>query len=498
MGIDVLFIHPGNQKRVYQNLSADLTAIATPIWATLLAEHTRQKGYDPKIYDVNVEGWDNNVPQEIMDEYKPTLIIIMVYGHHPSASTQTMPAARNIISDIKSFNKNIPIALGGIHPSALPERTLKEENVDFVMQGECAYTIVQLLDYFHGKISISKVSGLWYKKDTTIKFTSQPQVIQNLDEQLGNYAWDLLPNLNNYRAHNWHCFQDFKQSNTGNYNDIRSPYVAIYSSLGCPYSCSYCCINTIFNKPSIRYWSLEKVVSWIDHLVNTYKIKNIMFADELFILSPKRIETFCDMIIERGYELNIWAYARVDTIRFNLLKKLKRAGVNWLCLGIESGNAMVRDNVNKTIKNNIKDVVQMIQANNIYVLGNYMFGLPDDDLSTMEQTLELALDLNCEFANFYSVMAYPGSKLYDTMKSNPQDLPETWNGYSQHSYDTQPLKTNSLSPAQVLQFRDEAFFRYFTNQKYLQFVDQRFGEKVVNHIKDITKIKLKRKIVNAN
>ena len=122
----------------------------------------------------------------------------------------------------------------------------------------------------------------------------------------------------------------------------------------------------------------------------------------------------CEKIIESKYDFNIWAYARIDTVKKSYLETLKKAGVNWLALGIESGNSVVRKDVIKGrfTEVNIKDLVREIQDAGINVIGNYIFGLPEDNVDTMQETLRLAQDLNCEFANFYCSMAYPGSKLY--------------------------------------------------------------------------------------
>ncbi|MBI5098526.1 MAG: B12-binding domain-containing radical SAM protein [Nitrospirae bacterium] len=494
---DVLFIHPGDHKKTYQDLSKEFTAVATPAWTLLLADYSRRKGYATVVYDVNVEGWDENEAHRLLSKYDPELVVLMVYGHNPSASTQTMPAAGRIARDIKKYNKDVPIAMGGTHPSALPEKTLEDEDIDYVIQGEGAYTIESLLKYLKGGVGIKDVKGLWYIDDTYVKFTSPADTIKNLDEELENYAWDLLPDIRNYRAHNMHCFQDFEESKKDDFSDVRTPYVAMNTSLGCPYSCNYCCINAIFGKPGVRYWSLEKVLSWIDMLVNKYGVRNIRLDDELFLLSPARIERFCDLIIERGYDLNFWVYGRVDTIREALLKKLKKAGVNWICLGIESANEKVRKDVNKNIRQDVKDTVKLIQAHDIYVLGNYMFGLPEDDMDTMRETLEQARDINCEFVNFYSVMAFPGSKLYECACQNKWRLPENWGGFSQHGYETRPLPTKYLSARDVLKFRDEAFYEYYMNPAYLDMTEKRFGGKVRRHIEKMLDIKIRRKLLET-
>ena len=492
---DVLFIHPSNQRRTYQDLSREFTAIATPAWTCLLAQRMRKLGLSVAIYDTNVEGWDEKVPSELLSKHQPELVVMMVYGHNPSASTQSMPAARRIAGDIKAFNADVRIALGGIHPSALPERTLREEPVDFVIQGEGAYTIDALVGALRGKCAMKDVPGLWWRKSDELVANEPAAIVENLDDELDGYAWDLLPPLARYRAHNMHCFQDFEKSATDDFSDVRSPYVAMNTSLGCPFSCHYCCINAVFGKPAIRYWSVDKVANWLDELAAA-GVRNVRFDDELFILSPRRVEEFCDKLIERNLDLNIWVYGRVDTVRDHLLKKLRQAGIRWICLGIESANEKVRADVNKKIKPDIAQVVRQIQDHDIYVLGNYMFGLPEDTMETMEETLQQAMDLNCEFVNFYSVMAYPGSQLYAWAEKQGY-LPQNWSCFSQHSSDAQPLPTRHIGAADVLRFRDEAFDRYFSNERYLKMVREKFGPRVEKHIHKMLEIKITRKLTTG-
>lgn len=119
--------------------------------------------------------------------------------------------------------------------------------------------------------------------------------------------------------------------------------------------------------------------------------------------------------------------------------------------------------------------IETIRSAGINVIGNFVFGLPEDDLETMQGTLNLALELNCEFANFYSTMAYPGSQLYSIAVKEGWPFPEKWSGYSQHSVDTLPLPTKYLSGSEVLRFRDHAFQVYFDSPKYLDMITRKFG-----------------------
>ena len=113
----------------------------------------------------------------------------------------------------------------------------------------------------------------------------------------------------------------------------------------------------------------------------------------------------------------------------------------------------------------------------------------------MQRTLDLALEMNTEMANFYSAMAYPGSPLYGIAKREGWKLPETYAGFSQHSYYTQPLPTKYLTAEQVLEFRDKAWMTYHTNPNFLNLLKEKFGQTAVDQTLSSTKIKLKRKIL---
>jgi radical SAM superfamily enzyme YgiQ (UPF0313 family) len=482
--MDIVLINPGNKKQVFQDLGKDYTAVEPPFWIAVIAAYLRNKGFKVAIIDSNAENLSPHETAERVKAYRPLLSTIIVYGSQPSASTQNMTIAGKICKELKE-NTSSKVALGGLHPSALSQRTMRDEHVDFVIEGEGPFTLESLLAVLKSETNdFSGVPGLWFYKNNNLINNPRPPLIQNLDEVLPLAAWDLLP-MQKYKAHNWHCFDHI---------DNRTPYGAIYTSLGCPYSCLFCCINAPFGKPGIRYRSPGLVVQEIGVLYEKYGIKNIKFVDELFVLDKKHYMAIVDLIIQKGYNLNIWAYARVDSVHPEELPKMKKAGINWLALGIESANPKVRDGATKKMKaKDIKAIVRTIQDSGIRVIGNYIFGLPDDTIETMQETLDMATDLNCEFANFYCAMAYPGSKLYDIAIKEGWELPTEWHGFSQHSYEMLPLPTKYVTAKEVLYFRDKAFHKYFENNYYLKMIENKFGPKVKEHIQGMTKHKLRRK-----
>jgi len=487
--VDVVLVNPGSRKAVYQELGDEFSAIEPPSLAGLFATYLRRKELTVAIVDAPAHSLSpEGAARFIAENYQPVLIVMVVYGFQPSASTQNMAAAGETCRALKAQIPDCRILMTGTHAAALPERTLHEEAVDFVCDREGPETILETTRALKaGARSFSGIPSLWYRVGGVAMSNPAAALMEDLDGEMPGVAWDLLP-MDKYRAHNWHCFEHIVE---------RKPYVSIHTSLGCPYKCTFCCINAPFGKPSYRMWSPDTVIAEIDTLVHRYGVKNIKFVDEMFVLNANHVLGICDRIIERGHQLNIWAYARVDTVKDEFLDKLQRAGFRWLALGIESGSKHVRDGVEKGRfgSTDIIKTVRKIQDAGINVIGNYIFGLPDDTHQSMQETLELALEANCEFANFYCAMAYPGSKLYKMALEQNWELPASWIGYSQHSYETLPLRTETLTSAQVLKFRDEAFVKYFTNPAYLAGVQNKFGGAVVQHLQDMTKIRLKRKIL---
>ena len=123
-----------------------------------------------------------------------------------------------------------------------------------------------------------------------------------------------------------------------------------------------------------------------------------------------------------------------------------------------------------------------------------MFGFWDDTLSTMQETLDLAIELNTEYINFYCVVAYPNTALYKQLQELGVSLPTDFTQYAQTYEDFKPLPTKHVTAKEVLRFRDAAFNTYFTNENYLSSIRNKFGLNVVEEIKTMLSIPMRRKI----
>lgn len=500
--LDVLFVQP-NSSVIYQELRGKYSCIETPTWALLLAQSCRKAGFGADILDCDAHNISNEVAISFIQLLDPRLVVFVVYGSEPNQGTTRMASAVPLAQLLKERYPGIKVCFTGSHTQALPKEVLALPCVDFVLLNEGVYALRNLLGTDLGN-DLWKVKGIgwkpWGDKGEGVLNDPEHVVPQNLlDQDLPGYAWDSLINMKSYRCHFWH----------GQYqHDKRSPSAALYTSLGCFAKCSYCMINlinrinnspgtTAADSPVFRYWSADHTLKQIEALVNL-GVTTIRFSDEMFFLNKNHYEPLLTGIKERwGDSLNLWAYARVDTVRPKYLELFRAAGVRWLCLGIESANQTIRREVSKgTFQEiNIREVVKQIEDADIDVLANYIFGLPNDTYTTMQQTLDLSIELNTRMWNAYPGMALPGTPLYEEAKSKKKPLPESYSGFGFLSYDCVPLGTDTLLPADVLSFRDNAFHTYWSRPEFHAKVEQKFGVSAVDNIKEMLQVKLKRKLL---
>ena len=506
--IDCCFLTTENSKKSYQSLSYTYSAIEPPTWSLLLAESARSKGFKVNILDANAEKLD---PKSILLRLKninPKILCLVVYGQNVNAGTANMSGEIFISEYLKKNNFKSPICIIGSHVQALPIETLKKEkSIDFVFTNEAVYAlrnILKLNDY--NAQSLNKVKGIAFREGDKIKMTPPEKVVEtkDMDNELPGYAWDLLPfkkkPFDLYRSPLWHAEYDLSK---------RTPYASIQTSLGCMFGCNFCMINLInrndndeigvaSNYSNMRFWSTDFIINEIDKLLSM-GVKTIRIVDEMFLLNPKYYLPLCEKLAERNKDdsLRIWSYSRIDTVkRPEILKLIRKAGIKWLALGIESADKTVRLEVDKGKfeEVDVRKVIEKVHNADINVMANYIYGLPGDTKETIKKTFNLSLELCTAGWNTYPAMALPGSKLYkDSIEKNIK-LPENYEGYSFHSYETQPLPTDTLSPEEILNLRDEAFTEYHLNKKFLELIKKKFGIQAVENIVEMTKTKLKRKI----
>lgn len=507
--MDCLFISPGGSANTYQALAASAAAIEPPTWALMLAEAVRNRGYKVGLIDANAEQLNFEQVTERIITFRPKFVVFVVYGQNVNAGTTSMAGAVGASESLKRKWPDSVIVYIGSYLQALPRKALEDESsIDIGCTNEGIKSLLQLLALDDlNKTSLAGVSGIIFRDGPNIVFSAEPELVsQNeLENFYSGYAWDLLPKgkklLDLYRSPYWHA----------NYiEEKRSPYAALQTSIGCNFGCKFCMINTVNRNNNaeiavasdysgMRFFSVDSVIREVKYLIQN-GINTIRFIDEMFLLNKKHYVPICEALAElnKDDQLMLWAYSRIDTVANpELLRLLRKAGFRWLCLGIESGDKKVRLEVSKGKFEdvNIKSVIDAVHAADIEVMANYIFGLPLDTHEGMRKTLDLSLELNTSGWNAYAAMALPGSELYkDCVKKNIP-LPANYSGYSFHSYDSLPIGTEFLRPAEILKFRDDAFHEYHASPEFQKRIKDKFGQSALDSINNILKVRLKRKLV---
>ena len=420
--MDVLFVTPNASAKAYQALAATFSAIEPPTWSLLLAESCRAQGFSVGILDCDAERLSLEASVQRINEARPRLILMVLDGQNPNSGTTSMIGTAVLADAVKAAGIGASVALVGSHVSALPREVLALPSVDIVLLNEGVYALHNLLrsDLRH---DLASIRGIGHKcTDGALPVLNPPERIvphERMDVDLPGYAWDLLPYrdrpLDLYRAHFWHAAFSHPK---------RTPFAAIYTSLGCQFACDFCMINIVnrvdnadeidaSHSRGMRFWSSEWVARQMRKLADL-GVQTLRISDEMFFLNRKYYEPVLERCIAEDYGFRMWAYSRIDTVRPAALTTFRRAGVNWLALGVEAGNQTVRQEVSKgSFKEvNIRNVCATVRDSGINIISNYIFGFPDDTLATMQETLGLALELNTEMVNMYPCQALPGSPLY--------------------------------------------------------------------------------------
>jgi radical SAM superfamily enzyme YgiQ (UPF0313 family) len=245
---------------------------------------------------------------------------------------------------------------------------------------------------------------------------------------------------------------------------------------------------------SYRLLSPELFVNEVAYVFERYGLSRLFvkLKDEMFFQQKRHVRQIMELLASRfPGMLNIWLYGRIDSCDPAVLDLMAEAGVKFISFGVEAGNAEIRAGNDKdfTAEATLR-VFEQVRAAGIYPLANFIFGLPGDTMTSMEETYRLALALNPIFANMYFAQALPGSQDYRDAKAAghllPDDMPGVgWAGFGQYGYLARPSAFRTdLTPAEIARFRDEKQVEYHTRPEFLEMLrnDPNFGAIAVENI----------------
>lgn len=304
----------------------------------------------------------------------------------------------------KEVNSKILVVMGGAHPSANSREVLKDKNVDIVVRGEGEITLFEIVKNFKEGKSLDNIAGTSRRMGKRIIENPMRPPVSNIDA-LPFPARHLLP-MEIY-------FKDIRQRT--NYA-MRDRAMTMISSRGCPGSCVYCAVRTVWG----RFWrgrSPKNVVDEIESIIRDFGANEIHFIDDSISVSMKRLDGICDEIIKRKLDIK-WTTPNgiaIWLLNKNLMKKMKKAGCYRLTFGLESGNPDTLHNfIGKHYDyNKAKEIIKFASGIGLWTIGTFIIGFPHETREKIEDTINFALSTDLDFAVFYIANPFPGTPMYD-------------------------------------------------------------------------------------
>jgi len=367
-----------------------------PLGLGYLAAVLEQNQHQVRIFDFSLDSsssLESDVQQ--VTAFNPHLVGLtaMTSVYHSALETATL---------LKAYLGR-PIVLGGPHATMCPERILTESPViDFIVRGEGEMTILELVDALSSNRELGSVNGLTYRRRGEIVSNPDRELIADLDA---------LP----FPAR--HLF-DLKRY--GLCTPEGQPMVTILSSRGCPYNCSYCFKGIVGR--TYRQRSPENIIAELRQCIDEYGIRDFYFIDDLFTVDSRRLQAVTEGLIAQKLDIRWQCLGRVDRVNAEILRQMYAAGCRRIHYGIESGNQEVLQRISKGIKlEQVRAAVRWAKEAGIQVKGYFMLGLPGDTEETMQQTIDLAVELDLDEAMFSLTTPFPGTRLWDELvKKRPE------------------------------------------------------------------------------
>jgi anaerobic magnesium-protoporphyrin IX monomethyl ester cyclase len=375
--MDALLVNPRYNGR------SEIPPLGLECIAAVLSKHA----IDAAIIDLDIDHH-----QEVHD-YFPHLL----KNHMPkivgvTAMSHSFASALTVCKIAKNYNPEILTVLGGIHATVLYDSILKVHRaVDVIVRGEGELSFLKLTQNFLKGGSFSHIDG--------ISFRNNGEIVHNNDRGLAK-------NLDSFPLPSHDLIENKKYKTR-----------SISSSRGCYHNCTFCSIHSLYGN-IIRIRSMDTIIKEIEDLIRC-GARQIMFTDENFTFSFKRIRHLCSEILRRKLHEKVVFYAegRIDDICQTpiMAQVLSDAGFRKLYIGAESGSQEILNYYRKdTTPDTVVQGVSYCVEQNLMPVVNFILYGPKDTVETIKQTISLAKRLyenGAEIVYAETLTPYPGTQI---------------------------------------------------------------------------------------
>ncbi len=392
-----------------------------PLGLMYIASVMEKNSVDVEICDLaskTEEQWPNLISDA--DIYGITLF---------SASFNT---AKRISRVIKSKNKNAIIVAGGPHATSMCEETLESKNFDYVIKGEGEFSFLQFVNNFYNSKKNSKI----IKSEMVSDINSLPIPARHLID-----------------------FSTYTREVDG------EKATSLITSRGCPNNCSFCCKDIHGKK--VRFRSVDSVINEVKEIKSKYNIHSFLFYDDIFTLNRKRLSSLCNKLKELNINFRCNGRAGINT--FEDYQNLYKAGCREIAFGIESGNQLILNKVNKgtTVQQNIESIQNAKKAG-LITKAYLIVGYPGETRETINDTKKFIDIANPDKFTVFMFVPLPGCDVWKyPEKYGITYLSKDWDQYFNIAGQYEggiTFKTKDLDSNKIKELHDD-LVSYLLNRK---------------------------------
>lgn len=435
--MNILLLNPPYPYKVIregrcQHEAAIWDSLYPPLSLATLASYLRD-GHRVTIIDGVAEGLTPSSLSERLKALNPDLIISTV-------STPTINEDLKLLKEIKGISE-AKTAIFGVHATYFAEELIQNDFIDSVILNDPEIPAVRLAsgkeEDFEGIIRKSNGMPVLYpRKEKNVSSFKIP-------------SWDLV-DLNKYRI-------PIK----------REKYVLVSTARGCPYNCSFCVVPS-YNGKRVRFREVNEVVEELKAV--SKHVNQVFFYTDLFTFRKKYVLDLCEQIIRENIPIHWVCNSRVDTFDREMAEVMRKAGCWMISFGIESGNQKILDLCDKKITlEQSRRAVQVARDADIISVGHFVLGFPGETQETLQQTLDFSVEVDPDFAEFYIATPFPGSRLYESLKSQ---IRIDWDDVR---YDFDPYQYHF----DLGKIRKKAYFKFYLRPKKVARFIRLFGVKKI-------------------
>lgn len=456
-----------------------------PFGIVQLATVLREKGYDAKVYDadyyadpetIDYSQLPSRYPAYLkslkkddatwlevvrnIKRWKPDIVGISVY-------TTFAASAFKLAGLVKSSIRGCKVVIGGPHATVRAEEILKIcKDVDYVVRGEAEDTIVELVEYLGEKRSfeIEKING--------VSFRMGGKIVHNRDRSLPK---DL------------DAFPIPDRSLLLNEDKLTSEDMGlIMTSRGCPYRCTYCA-----STKGIRYRSIDNVLEEILMVKEKYGTTQFTFKDDSFTVSRERVADLCNKLIDQRIRIKWECNTRVNLVDEELLLLMKRAGCNFIKVGVESGSDEMLKTMHKMITlDQVKVAAKLFKKVGIHWTGYFMMGVVGETEEDVWKTVKFLREVKPNLGVIAVYEPFPGTAMFDEgvkkgLLKEKMSLKDFYEIFPSNYYKIDPaIQNDKISPKDFCRLEREVNDAFHHYNKKLGNIISMGGSKIGVYLKD--------------